>query len=144
MCITGLLDPPTGLTTAYLDFSHDALMWEDPYTLDLTGSGPDITGYTVTIVMEHPPPLFPYDHSVMLAELAVTSSQTFSVSSAEDQQRFLFLRYAFPVWLSVSAENAAGLGNMSQYFKYTNQPQSDCMRISGEWTYIPVWSYVPQ
>ena len=107
-------------------------MWEDPYTLDLTGPGPDITGYTVTVIMEHPPPLFPYDHSVMLADLAATSSQTFSVSSAEDQQRFPFLRYAFPVWLSVSAENAAGLGDMSQYHKYTNQPQSDCMRISGE------------
>ena len=123
-------------------------MWEDPYTLDLTDPGPDITAYTVTIVMEHPPPLFPYDHSVTRAELAVTSSQTFSVSSAEDQQqaedqqRFLFLRYAFPVWLSVSAENAAGLGEMSQYHKYSKQPQSDCMRISGEWTYVPVWSYV--
>ena len=123
-------------------------MWEDPYTLDLTSPGPDITGYTVTVIMEHPPPLFPYNHSVTLAQLAATSSQTFSVSSAEDQQqaedqqRFPFLRYAFPVWLSVRAENTAGLGDMSQYLKYTNQPQSDCMRISGECMYQYIWSYV--
>ena len=114
-------------------------MWEDPYTLDLTSPGPDITGYTVTVIMQDPPPLFPYNHSVMLAELAATSSRTFNVSSAEgqqkaeDQQKFPFLRYAFPVWLSVRAENAAGLGDMSQYHKYTNEPQNDCMRINGEW-----------
>ena len=125
-------------------------MWEDPYTLDLTGPGPDITGYTVTVIMEHPPPLFPYDHSVILADLAATSNRTFSVSSAEaqqqaeDQQRFPFLRYAFPVWLSVRAENTAGLGEMSQYLKYTNQRQSDCMRISGEWMYQYGAMYISQ
>ena len=48
------------------------------------------------------------------------------------------LRYAFPLWLRVSAENPFGLGEMSQDFKYSIETQIDCMRISGEYmlTYI--------
>ena len=38
----------------------------------------------------------------------------------------------FPVWLSVSAENPVGLGEMIEYWKYTAEIPNDRMRVHGE------------
>ena len=128
---SGLLAPPTALLTEQHTSTHDVLMWEDPYTLNLTAVDPDITGYTITIAMSDPPPHYPYDLPLTLDQLTDTRNQTFTITSAEGQQ-FPFPRYAFPVWLSVRAENPAGLGDPSQHFRYITQLLDDCMRINGE------------
>ena len=135
--LLGPLAPPTSLETTHFNSTHDLLVWEDPYTLDLTDIDPDITGYTITITMENPPPLHPYNHSLTLEDLDDTRTETFTISSSDGPQ-FPFPRYAFSMWLRVGAENPAGLGEMSKYLKYTILPQIDCMRINGEYmvTYI--------
>ena len=130
LCVPGLLEAPTALHTKPLTSTHDVLMWEDPYTLNLTDIEPDITDYTVTILMEDPPPSYPYDLSVTLDQLTATSNQTVTIGSGS--QQFSFPRYTFPVWLSVRAENPVGLGEMSQYYKYTADIPDGCMRIHGE------------
>ena len=129
--LLGPLAPPTSLETTHFNSTHDLLVWEDPYTLDLTDIDPDITGYTITITMENPPPLHPYNHSLTLDELDDTRTESFTISSSDGPQ-FPFPRYAFPMWLRVSVENPAGLGEMSEDLKYSIQPQTDCTRISGE------------
>ena len=105
-------------------------MWEDPFTLNLTDIEPDITGYTITIIVEDPPPIYPYDLSVTLDQLTGTSNQTVTIGSGS--QQFPVPRYRFPVWLSVSVENPVGLGERSEYLKYTAEIPDDCMRIHGE------------
>ena len=130
VCVPGLLDAPTGLRTTHHTSSHDALMWKDPYSLNITDIEPDITGYTITIIMEDPPPSYPYDLSVALNQLTGTSNQTITIGSGSRQ--FPFPRFTFPVWLSVRAENPVGLGEMSEYFKFTAEMPDDCVRIHGE------------
>ena len=126
MYMPGHLKAPTALHTTPLIFTHDVLMWEDPYTLNLTDIEP---GYTVTIVMEDPPPSYPYDLSVTLDQLTASTQR---VTIGSGSQQFSFPRYTFPVWLSVRAENPVGLGEMSQYCTYTADIPDDCMRIHGE------------
>ena len=111
--------------------------------MDLTDIDPDITGYTITITMENPPPLHPYNHSLTLEELDDTKTESFTISSSDGPQ-FPFPRYTFPMWLRVRVENPAGLGEMSEDLKYSIEPQTDCMRISGEFepTYISSKVYI--
>ena len=129
----GRLSPPTELETAPLNLTHDMLTWKDPFTLELTDIDPDITGYTITVAMENPLPVYPYNHSVTLELLADISIQKYFISSTAGQ-KFTFPRYAFPVWLSVSADNLVGLGEMSQYLKYFAQQHHNCMGIIGEYS----------
>ena len=130
----GLLDAPSALRTAQLNSTHYLLLWEDPYTLNLTDIEPDVTGYTINIIMEDPPPSYPYDLSVTLDQLTGTRNQTVTIGSGSRQ--FPFPRYTFPVWLSVSAENPVGLGERSEYLKYAAERPDDCMRIHGEAMYM--------
>ena len=130
MYVPGLLDAPTALRTTNHTSTHDVLMWEDPYTMNLTAIEPDITGYTITIIMKDPPPSYPYDLSVTLDQLTGTSNQTVTLRSGS--QQFPFPRYTFPVWLSVSAENPVGRGKRSEYLKNIAEIPDGCMRIHGE------------
>ena len=123
----GLLDPPTDLETKYYNHTHDILRWTNPFTLDLTGSDNDITGYSVTVFMEDPPPFVPYDLSPRPPPH--TSNRTWSLGPS---QEFTFLRYAFPVWLSVRAENPVGLGASSDLHQYSASISESCMKLKGE------------
>ena len=123
----GLLDPPTDLETDYHNITHKILKWTDPQTLDLTASDDDITGYSVTVSMEDPPPFAPYDLSPNPPPH--TSNQTWNLGPS---QEFKFLRYAFPVWLSVRAENPVGLGAPSVLYSYSASISESCMRLKGE------------
>ena len=126
----GLLDPPTGVEIDYHNITHQVLRWTPPFTLDLTAYQDDITGYSVTLEMENPPPRDPYDLSVSRDDLPSTSHQSWSVSGQSPQ--FFFPRYSFPVWLSVRAENPVGLGAPSPLLKYS-PPTSplNCTRLRG-------------
>ena len=128
--LPGLLDPPSGLEIDYHNTTHQVLRWTPPFTLDLTAFEVDITGYSVTLEMENPPPCDPYDFSVSRDDLPSTSNQSWSVSGQSPQ--FFFPRYSFPVWLSVRAENPVGLGAPSPLLKYSapTSPHS-CTRIRG-------------
>ena len=125
-----LLAAPTALEIRYFNSTHEELMWEEPYTLNLTDILHDITGYTITIIMSHPPPSYPYDLSVILDQLPHTSNLTYNISH---NGQVTFLRYTFPVWLGIRAENPVGLGATSPPLKYTsNTTTDDCVRLHGE------------
>ena len=125
LCTPGLLDPPTDLRTEYFNSTHQVLRWTDPFTLDLTASEDDITGYSVTVVMEDPPPSPPYPSSHHLP--THTSNQTQSITPPE----FHFPHYLFPVWLSVRAENPVGLGAPSLLLQYSPSTPENCLRLRG-------------
>lgn len=125
-CCIGLLDPPTSLEIDYHNVTHQVLKWIPPFTLDLTAYGNDITGYLVRLVMESPPPRDPYNLSISIDHLTTTNNQTWSVLS--HFLKFFFPRYAFPVWLSVSAENPVGPGTPSPLLKYF--PLDNCTRLN--------------
>ena len=125
LCTPGLLDPPTDLRTEYFNSTHQVLRWTDPFTLDLTASEDDITGYSVTVVMEDPPPSPPYPSSHHLP--THTSNQTQSITPPE----FHFPHYLFPVWLSVRAKNPVGLGAPSLLLKYSPSALENCLRLKG-------------
>ena len=125
LCTPGLLDPPTDLRTEYFNSTHQVLRWTDPFTLDLTASKDHITGYSVTVVMEDPPPSPPYPSSHHLP--THTSNQTQSITSPE----FHFPHYLFPVWLSVRAKNPVGLGAPSLLLQYSPSTLENCLRLKG-------------
>ena len=135
--LPGLLDPPSGLEIDYHNITHQVLSWTPPFTLDLTAYQDDITGYSVTLEMENPPPHDPYNFSVFRDDLPSTSHQSWSVSGQSPQ--FFFPRYSFPVWLSVTAENPVGLGAPSPLLKYP-PPTSphNCTRLRGAIVQISV------
>ncbi|CAI8007690.1 hypothetical protein GBAR_LOCUS5340 [Geodia barretti] len=124
----GLLDPPTALEIVHHNATHQVLRWTPPFTLDLTAYEDDITGYSVTLEMESPPPRDPYDLSVSRDLLDSTTNFTWSLSGTSTE--FFFPRYAFPVWLSVRAENPVGLGAPSPLLHYSPPTSTgDCTRL---------------
>ncbi|CAI8007688.1 hypothetical protein GBAR_LOCUS5340 [Geodia barretti] len=126
--IQGLLDPPTALEIVHHNATHQVLRWTPPFTLDLTAYEDDITGYSVTLEMESPPPRDPYDLSVSRDLLDSTTNFTWSLSGTSTE--FFFPRYAFPVWLSVRAENPVGLGAPSPLLHYSPPTSTgDCTRL---------------
>ena len=129
---SGLLEAPTALETEQFNSTHNVLRWTASFTLDLTDILHDISGYTVTVTMEHPPPQHPYDLSLTLEQLNQTVNQTYHISHSG---RASFPRYAFPVWLSVSAENPVGQGATSLPLKYTPPTPEGCLRLYGEQWY---------
>ena len=132
VCISGLLNPPTGLKTEYFNSTHDNLTWTDPYILNLTDTVNYITGYTITIIMQTLPLHYSYNLSLNLDQLTTTIiNQTWYISGHTPY--FSFPRYTFSQWMSVSAENPAGQGAESQIFNYTCNITNDCWRLSGEW-----------
>jgi hypothetical protein len=126
--VQGLLGPPTGLETVYHSSTHEALRWTDPFSLNLTDSPDDITGYSVTVTMESPPPRPPYDPSVSRDQLTATTNQTWRLYLPP---LFPFPRYSFPVWLTVRAENPVGLGAPSLPLRYSPPPLDSCLRLGG-------------
>ena len=127
----GLLDPPTGLEIVHHNATHQVLRWTPPFTLDLTAYEDDITSYSVTLEMESPPPRDPYDLSVSRDLLDSTTTFTWSLSGGSTE--FFFPRYAFPVWLSVRAENPVGLGAPSPLLQYSPPTSTeDCTRLKGD------------
>ena len=127
----GLLDAPTDLSIVNHNSTHQILRWIAPSTLDLTASGDDITGYLVIVVMESPPPHYPYNLSVSIEDLPSTSNQTWTLPGTSTQ--FPFPQYSFPVWLIVRAKNPAGLGAPSLPLKYSPPTSPDsCSRLRGD------------
>ena len=113
------------------NYTHDILKWQDPPTLNLTAHEPDIMAYSVTLIIQQPPPLFPYDSPPSPANF---TSHSFVINSSDSKSQFPFLRYAFPVWFTVSAVNPSGPGQMSQQF--TTQLHNNCTRIIGGEEYV--------
>jgi hypothetical protein len=124
--VQGLLGPPTGLETVFNSSIYQALRWTDPFSLNLTDSPDDITGYSVTVTMESPPPRPPYDPSVSRDQLTATTNQTWRLYLPP---LFPFPRYSFPVWLTVRAENPVGLGAPSLPLRYSPPPLDSCLRL---------------
>jgi hypothetical protein len=126
--VQGLLDPPTGLEIVHHNATHQVLRWTPPFTLDLTAYEDDITGFSVTLEMQSPPPRDPYDLSVSRDLLDATTTFTWSLSGTSPE--FFFPRYAFPVWLSVRAENPVGPGAPSPLLHYSPPTSTeDCTRL---------------
>ena len=127
----GLLDPPTGLEIVHHNSTHQVLRWTPPFSLDLTAYVDDITGYSVTLEMESPPPRDPYDLSVSRDLLDATTTFTWSLSGGSTE--FFFPRYSFPVWLSVRAENPVGPGAPSPLLQYSPPTSTeDCTKLKGD------------
>ncbi|CAI8028078.1 hypothetical protein GBAR_LOCUS15998 [Geodia barretti] len=83
----------------------------------MTAYEDDITGYSVTLEMENPPPRDPYNLTVSRDLLDSTTNQTWSLPGHSSE--FFFPRYTFPVWLSVRAESPVGPGAPSPLLQYS-------------------------
>ena len=85
--LAGLLDAPS-TSIIPLNESHRALVWDPPYTLDITNVSPDIQYYTL-------------------------QENLTGVSPNLTETEYHFLNLAVPITLSVSARNIVGKGEVA-------------------------------
>ena len=86
---TGLLSPPPSLNVqSFTDLYHHSLIWNAPFTLDLTNIEPDITSYTVCN---------------NLTSNCVTTQE----------REYTFPNLCDPIMFSITAQNIVGEGSAS-------------------------------
>ena len=100
---TGLLSPPPSLHIRYFsDPYYHSLLWNAPFTLDLTNREPDITSYTVCN---------------NLTSNCVTTKQ----------REYTFPNLCDPINFSITAHNVVGKGNASSI---TYEPRNHESKMS--------------
>ena len=89
--VQGVLSPPTELQIDDSSSSLQRLSWTPPFTLDITGQDPDITGYEVCYFSEPP------------------------ICTTVEEPQFDFLNINLPLTFAVRAINVVGESNSSNF-----------------------------